>query len=294
MKRRITKIVPVAALSLAMAAGTVVPLAGCSGGTATTQAADDAATTQAADDSVTESGEVKLDGIYVNDSYQSETNENYRLVYALLTITPATKTLTVSPSYYVMKIGEHEYDSTYVSGSTNFMKSYYYSENIYEEVALGDSGKLALTFEVLKDDLEGDETITFSKTSADFEGLEDLKISASKVEHAESQDALAKAADPDGYAAEETARQDADEETTANVNNAIVNRYWLTTAYKVEFFEGNRYEASVGSASGQGTYSVKNGYIVLQSDAGTDPTCIPWSWDSDGSIDLDIFNPESF
>ena len=292
MKRRITKIVPVAALSLAMAAGTVVPLAGCSGGAATTQGG--AATTQAADDSVTESGEVKLDGIYVNDSYQSETNENYRLVYALLTITPATKTLTVSPSNYVMKIGEHEYDSTYVSGSTNFMKSYYYSENTCEEVALGDSGKLALTFEVLKDDLEGDETITFSKTSADFEGLEDLKISASKVEHAESQDALAKAADPDGYAAEETARQDADEETTANVNNAIVNRYWLTTAYKVEFFEGNRYEASVGSASGQGTYSVKNGYIVLQSDAGTDPTCIPWSWDSDGSIDLDIFNMKSF
>ena len=130
------------------------------------------ATQEAPDDSVTESGEVKLDGLYVDDSYQSETNEDYRLVYALFTVTPEKKTTPIHSSNFTMHIDEHEYDSTVVSDANAFMNSYYYSTS-YEDVPLGASGKLLVTFEVLKSDLEGDGQVTLAACSS---SLRILKI----------------------------------------------------------------------------------------------------------------------
>ena len=126
--------------------------------------------------------------------------------------------------------------------------------------------------------------------SKDFE---DLKVTTSKIKHADSQDALAKEADPDGYAAEETARLDADAETVERVSSAIRNHYWLATGIEVDFDSGNGYTLTLAGRSVTGTWTVKNGYLYLQSSVGT-PLCLPWSWEDDGSIDLDLLNSTSF
>lgn len=236
---------------------------------------------------VTKTDQVKLEGLYVDDSYKSETDADYRLVYVPLEVTANKKVLDVSASGMTMTIGDHEYETKYVEGANSFMRSYYYlSENEIKEVPTAASQKMLFTFEVHKDDLKKGKEVTFA--SSDIDDMEKLKTDSGVIKHAESQDALAKAADPDGYAAEENARQDADAETTEKVRAALNGYYFYypSQQLRIEFFAPNSYTMTFCGKSGSGTYEVKNGYITL--DAGAGITAYPWSWEEDGSIDLDM------
>lgn len=265
----------VACLSLGAATG----LTACSNGSGSEQVGQE--------QSVTKTDSVKLEGLYVDDGYKSETDADYRLVYVPLEVTANKKALDVWASDMTMTIGDHEYESEYIEGANSFMRSYYYlSENGIKEIPTASSQKMLFTFEVHKDDLKKGREVTFA--SSNIDDMEKLKTDSDTIKHAESQNELAKAADPDGYAAEENARQDADAETVEKVRAALNGYYFYypSIQMRIEFFAPNSYTMTFCGKSGSGTYEVKNGYITL--DAGSGITAYPWSWQEDGSIDVDM------
>lgn len=283
-KRNVARLC-VGALTACLSLGAVSGLTACSGGSGS-----GSAQVAQEDKGVTETKQVKLEGLYVDDSYKSETGEDYRLVYVPLEVTANKKALNVSTSGMTMTIGDHEYEVKFIEDANSFMRSYryLYSEIDTEEIPTASSQKMLFTFEVHKDDLKKGKEVTFA--SSDIDDMEKLKVDSGTIKHAESHNAVAKAADPDGYAAEENARQDADAETVEKVRAALngTYSYYPSQGLRIEFFAPNSYTMTFGGQSGSGTYEVKNGYITL--DAGAGIVAFPWSWEEDGSIDVDMFN----
>ena len=88
----------------------------------------------------------------------------------------------------------------------------------------------------------------------------------------------------------------ADAETTARVQSAINGYYWKyapalgtsITMYKTEFFSPNTFETTTSGITSSGTYEVETGYIKLINDSNGFVIEVPYSWDDDGNINLDL------
>ena len=282
MKRQLTRhdFLIAGSIGLAGTLGT----AGCGSGTpsATEPDAPEEPST------VTETDVVTIDGLYVNDGYVNEDNDQLTLLYLLYTLHPAEENLEISSNITTLTINDkNEYSSERRAGACKYMGSYYYSDFI-EDVYMGDELKVAETFEIPAADLEAGRTITLENYHV--EDFSELLLSTDAITHCESVEQIAQEADPDGYAEAQRLREPADKPTTKTVQNAINGYYWSfitnNISYRIEFFAPNSYTLTSLGHDTTGTYEVTNGFVVCTNDATGAVNEIPYTLDgSDVEID---------
>ena len=148
MKRQLTRHDFLIAGSIGLA-GTL-GLAGCGSETPSTTEPDAPEGTS----TVTETDVVTINGLYVNDGYVNEDNDQLMLLYLLYTVHPAEENLEISSNITTLTINDkNDYSSERRAGACKYMGSYYYSDFI-EDVYMGTELKVAETFEIPAADLE--------------------------------------------------------------------------------------------------------------------------------------------
>ena len=242
---------------------------------------------------VAKTDNMEVAGLYVNDSYTSNKSDQLKLVYLFYTVRATDKNLQAYSKSTDMKIGENTYTSEHHPGARSYASSFYYSDFI-EDVYIGNEFKVLETFEVPMGDLEAGKEITLHNSRTP--GIDDLRLSTDSIKHLDSAEAIAQDADPEGYASELQKHEAADAETTAKVQDAVNGYYWkyapalgtTITMYKTEFFAPNSFETTVSGITAGGTYEVENGYVKLINDGNGYVVEVPYSWNDDGSINLDL------
>lgn len=239
-------------------------------------------------ETVTSTDVMSVDGLYVNDGYTSEENDQLKLLYLLYTLHPAEENLRISSSSTELTINDkNSYSSERRSGACSLMSSYYYKDFI-EDVYMGDELKVAETFEVPEADLEAGRSITLANSS--IPDIDQILLSTDDITRCESAEQIAQTADPEGYAEAQRLREPADEATVATVSNAINGYYWAfvtnNISYRIEFYAPNRYTLSSMGVETTGTYQVTNGFVVCTNDSTGAVNEIPYTLDGT-SVDLD-------
>ena len=218
---------------------------------------------------VTETSTVTIDGLYVNDAYVNEENDQLKLLYLLYTLHPEDENLEISSNGTSLTINDkNKYQSERRIGACTYLASYYYSDFI-EDVYMGSELKVVETFEVPAADLEAGRSITIENYYV--EDFDEILLSTDDITRCESAEALAKTADPEGLAEAQRLREPADEATAATVSNAINGYYWSfitnNISYRIEFYAPNNYSLSTMGVNTTGTYQVTNGFVVCTNDA---------------------------
>lgn len=240
---------------------------------------------------VYETETLKIDGLCVDDSYQDEDGTPLKLLYMFYTVNAKDTNCEVDSQFTNMTIGEaNEYSSEHFSSiakATEYTSSYYSSSTI-KDLYVGESQKIVTVFKVPEGDLVEGKAITFNDDQVP--DMEKIRMTTDDIQHFSSPEAIAEAMDPDGYAAEMHARENADE-ATANTVRSYLNGYQWTfyvnfTTYELEFWEPNNFQlrTSLGTSS-DGTYTVKNGYIFCTYPNGNTVE-IPYTLEN-GDINLD-------
>lgn len=246
-------------------------------------------TAEPAPSKTTETNYMKIDGLYVDNSYVDEDNDNLKLLYLFYTISTDDKNLQISSNGLTLSIDDtNTYNSDIYKGACKYMSSYYYKSTI-EDVYVGSTVKTVSTFKVPKGDLAAGKSISLKSSS--IPDAENILIPTDDIVFCDSAEEIAKETDPKGYEEEVKKREDADKETVAKVKKAI-NGYWWKfyispTSYKLEFFKPDKFELTTGLGTNSGTYSVRNGYIYCEYSSNGYIVEIPYTF-GDKGIELDV------
>lgn len=229
-----------------------------------------------------ETDNARIDGCFVDSSYADSDGKPLKMVYLFITFFESDKNFDVDAKYTEMKIGANTYSSDFYKNACDFMPNYYYSSFI-EEIYVGSTCKVALTFKVPEGDLKGNKEITLSDFDMPLSGLcfstDDIKWCANVEE-------IGKLADPSGYKEIASQKEMADTATTNKVRDAVNGYYFefyvtLGTSvnpYELEFFAPNKFEVRTPLGNNSGTYEVRKGYIFLYYKTSNDPLEIPYEF----------------
>jgi len=240
---------------------------------------------------VYESDHIKINALCVDDSYIDEDNPELKMLYLFYTYKAGETDGSIDSKYTEIIIGGNSYSSDNYANSASaadYALSYYYSSYI-ESVYTGSSLDVIATFMVPASVIDGAKIITFADSQ--IEGISKIRVSGDIIAHYENGAQMAKAVDPEGYAAEMTKRELADSSTAKKVRNYINGHYWTCyvnyTTYRIEF-EGNKFKVSTSlGISNSGTYSVRKGYIFCTYSSNNYTVMIPYTIEN-GEIDLDV------
>lgn len=240
--------------------------------------------TTVADRSGTE--HIKIDGMFVDSSYVVEEGTPLRLLYVFYTLTATDVNLKIDSKYTYLTIGQNKYESGHIPGVAKDMSSYLYTSYI-KDVYVGESMKVVATFKVPEGDLAAGKIITVEDSQLPDEEL--LELKTDDIVTLGSTEEIAKIVDPEGFAAEQNRRADADAETVAAVKNRINGRYWScyvnNTSYKISF-NGNKFTVTTAFGSNSGSYTVQNGYIFCTYDSTGYVIEVPYEF-TETDFDLD-------
>lgn len=240
---------------------------------------------------VTQNDYINVEGIYVDKSYEDDDSSSLKMVYVFLNISASDKNLKVDCKYTKMTINDaNTYDSDFYKDTCTYAPSYYYSSFI-EDVYVGDSIKLVLTFKIPEGDLTAGKSIVFSDSEMPFDGI---KMSTDDVVFCNSVEEVCEKGDAAGYAVEIDKHSPADAETERKVKNLINGYYWTyyisagTTvqAQEIEFYSPNKFEVRSSFGSNGGTYEVKKGFIYVTYSTNNATYKIPYEF-KNGDIELD-------
>ena len=240
---------------------------------------------------VTETDYVSIDGIYVDTSYSDSDNASLKMVYVFYTAKTNAENIKISSKSSKIKFdGANEYTSEKYGGVCKYMGSYYYSDYL-EEVYVGTELKVVSTFKVPEGELAAGRSISLEPYG--IPDAEKLMMATDSIVSCSSEEEIAQAVDPEGYADYQDKYTEADSDTTKKVRSALNGYYWSfyvnSTSYQIEFYSPNKFETRVKAfgVSNDGTYVVRNGFISCTYDSNGTTVDIPWSWKS-GDIDLDV------
>ena len=248
---------------------------------------DIAAETEAAPVDKSSTDHIKIDGMFVDSSYVVEEGSSLQLLYVFYTLTATDTNLEIDSKYTYFTIGQNKYESTHIPGVAKNMSSYIYTSYI-QDVYVGESLKIVATFKVPAADLAAGKIITVEDSQLPDEELLELKTDAIQV--LANTEEIAQIVDPEGFAAEQNKRLDADEETKATVKAEIDGYEWSfyvnSTSYKISF-SGNSFTVKTAFGSNGGSYTIQNGYIFCTYDSNGYVVEIPYEI-TDGDVDLDL------
>ena len=246
--------------------------------------------------SVWSTDDVTIDGVYVNDAYVNEEHPSLKLCYVFTTLHPQSGTYDVSSfGFYQLTVSNEDdsegsqYESICESDRYGaWMPSYHYSRTI-KEVFAGEELKILFTFEVPETELGEGHVLTFSDDRVT--GLEGIEILSSDIKHAESAEAMAQTADPEGYQKQLEMRSPASEDVAAGIMSELDGYEFFASMPGLSakcLFSGNTYTMNSLGATVTGSYEVMNGYLVLTNDVNGTQSWVPWERKDDGSLDLDL------
>jgi len=237
---------------------------------------------------VTSTENVIINGIYVDDSYVEEEGSPLKLVYMILTLTATDTDLDIDSNYCKMTINETNlYESVIIPDVLNFSDKYYYSKYL-EDVYVGSSRDVLMTFKIPEGTLVPGKTVTISDSQ--IPGCEKLLLSTDMFEHFDSKEAVNMKLDEEAYTAFMAKYEPADEETVAKVKSEINGYQWSFYYYtnmKLEFSAPNKFSMTALGNTNSGTYEVLNGFISGTYDSGI-VVNIPYSFNEAGEIELDL------
>ena len=243
--------------------------------------------------SVSKTESIQIDGICVDDSYEDKDGKPLKMLYLFYTLNANENNLEIDSKNTQMIIDDTNIYTSEIFPSTaiacKYASNYYYSGYI-EDVYLDTSIKVIATFMVPEGDLVAGKTIKFKDTQ--IPEIESVNMSTDDIQRFATPQEMAKAIDPEGYASEILARDDADEDVQNTVMQSLNGYYWSfyvnNTAYEIEFGTPNIFELRTGlGTASQGTYTIKNGYVVCTYDETGYSVEIPYEL-KNGEIDLDF------
>ena len=206
-------------IALLLAATLSLSVAGCGGGGA--EAGTGGETTASAK---TSTDYMTVDGICVDDSY-AEDDSSLKMVYLFYTLTAAKENLQIDSKYTTLTVdGANSYQSdNYANNAAaaKFAPNYYYGSYL-RDVYTGESKQVSATFKIPEGDLAAGKTITLSDDQ--IPEADKLELKTDDIQHFENGEAIAKAMDPEGYAAEMEKRKEADADI-ANQAKGLMNGY---------------------------------------------------------------------
>ena len=217
--------------------------------------------------SVTETDYIKIDGLCVDESYENE--DGLKMLYMFFTITAKESNLDESSVGWYITINDANeyYSENHVdsAAAAKFAKSYYYSSYV-EDIYVGNTLKMMATLEVPEGDLAAGKTITFKNDGVP--DMEKLAMTTDDIQYFATPEEMAQAIDPDGYAEEMLAREDADADTAEQVKNLIVTGedyawtfYVNSLSYEIHFYDDYTFKLITKYNTATGVFSVKNGYV---------------------------------
>ena len=250
---------------------------------------DDQNNTSEEDRTNNESKYLRINGIYVDNSFVDSENSSIKMVYVFYDAFTNDINYSISSKYSELTFdGTNTYSSEKYPGKCIYMENYYYSDYI-EDVLIGNSLKTVSTFKIPEAELAHGKTMTFLPYGVPNEGK--LELKTDDIIFANSPEEIALAIDPDGYASYQTKLEDADESTAELVKSMINGYEWSfyvnNIAYTIEFMEPNQFEVRTMLGANGGSYSVKNGYVSCTYDSNGTTVNIPWNFAED-DIDLDV------
>ncbi|MDO4363865.1 MAG: Ig-like domain-containing protein, partial [Clostridia bacterium] len=221
----------------------------------------------------TETDEIKVEGLYVDNSYKDDEKSSNKLLYMYYTIKSPKSNVSIDSKSTTITINDNnEYESKrtqYRAEADKFSCNYYYSDYL-RTVNVGETLKVMESFLIPSAELANGNTITFSNKN--FESEKDLIMDASSIEYFKNGKELAKKADPKGYKTETDKRKKVSDSEARKVKNMMNGYYWSfyvsPMSYRIDFYSPNNFHIS-GSIGGSrinndGTYEVRKGYIYLK------------------------------
>lgn len=248
---------------------------------------------------VTSSKYFTLEGVYLDSSYEDPNGSNAKMLYAFYTLTAPDSGLQTTSNSVSLRICDKDTvrrGNTItgdlvladLSASGDLMTSYYY-DNVVETVKYGTEFKVVTTYLVTPAQLEAGHFLLFEDN--DVPGIEAIVVPVEDVVACASPEEIAEKADPTGLEAARAAHEAADAETAQAVSAAIDGyeffEHFQGLNLKFYFEAPNYFEEHTTGENNSGTYEVKNGYIACTYDNGK-TVDIPWEWNDEGSISLDI------
>lgn len=235
--------------------------------------------------SVMSNSNINVDGIYLNNDYESD--EGLKQVIVFYTVTATDENLRVTSLLLYLNIGKNEYSADY-NEDTPELTQYYYG-NVVKDLYTGNSQKVAAIYEVSGGDLVSGNEITFVNKNS-YNITNDLKIYVDDIKEMDNLTDISLDVDKD-YATDKyneylANMEDADEATVSQVQNDI-NGYYFEfkgyigtnyVKYNLEFSDPNNFEVTMtmsgNSVTFSGTYTVKKGFIALTYSHDTDSSNI--------------------
>ena len=231
---------------------------------------------------------MKVDGLYADKSFVDDKRKNMTMLYMCYTVSTEGKNLKVSSgNSKIIFEGTNDYSSEHYPRACLYMESYYYSAYL-TDVYIGDELKVVETFRVPTAELNKGRVIRFENSRIPDSAA--ISLESDMIVFCDNPEAIAMAADPNGYARMQKKLADADTQTKARVKKAIDGFVWPfyvnNTSYELEFI-GNEYELRTMLGATRGTYTIRNGFIVITNSTTQAVNYIPYSFDVTG-IDLDV------
>ena len=235
-----------------------------------------------------ESKYMKIEGIYVDNSYEDKDDPDMKKVYLFYTQNAADKDMNVSISNGKIVIDENnEYESYHLPKSCVYMPGYYYSD-YDKELTSGQTLKVAETYTIPENVLKKGKNINI--VNEEVLGDKNLSFPVDEIIYCDDVKEIAKDIDPEGYKEEQDKRKKADDKTIkevrAQIDNTYIDFYANTIYYRLEFSEPDVFSLNINNSfTNGGKYSIRNGYISCTFDSNNKTTYVPYEM-KDGEIIL--------
>lgn len=241
---------------------------------------------------ISETSYMRINGLFVDESYVDKDNENKTLLYVCYsTFTPDQNLRVDSKDSELTVNGINIYTSEHYGGSCRYLGSYYYSDYL-EDVYVGDEIKVVETFKVPKGELEPGRELSFENSQ--IPDSDKIRLNTDDILHCDSVKTIAKIVDPEGYEDMSYKLSPADSDTVARVKNAINGYGWdfyvNYTSYHIDFYD-NGYDLRTAFADTSGSYTITNGYIILTNGTTGAVNYAPYSW---GPNDIELGITDAF